>query len=61
MLEEFIKEVEALGLEVTKEKLDQLEIIYNTLIETNKTMNLTRITDKEEVYIKHFYDSLNSC
>ena len=58
MLEEFIKEVESLGLVVTKEKLDQLEIIYNTLIETNKTMNLTRITDKEEVYIKHFYDSL---
>lgn len=58
MLEEFIKEVESLGLVVTKEKIDQLEIIYNTLIETNKTMNLTRITDKEEVYIKHFYDSL---
>lgn len=58
MLKEFIKEVESLGLVVTKEKLDQLEIIYNTLIETNKTMNLTRITDKEEVYIKHFYDSL---
>lgn len=58
MLEKFIKEVESLGLVVTKEKLDQLEIIYNTLIETNKTMNLTRITDKEEVYIKHFYDSL---
>ena len=58
MLGEFIKEVESLGLVVTKEKLDQLEIIYNTLIETNKTMNLTRITDKEEVYIKHFYDSL---
>ena len=58
ILKKFIKEVETLGLVVTKEKLDQLEIIYNTLIETNKTMNLTRITDKEEVYIKHFYDSL---
>ena len=36
MLEEFIKEVESLGLVVTKEKLDQLEIIYNTLIELIK-------------------------
>lgn len=58
MLEEFKKEVESLGLTVTEERLKKLEIIYNTLIETNKTMNLTRITDKEEVYIKHFYDSL---
>ena len=57
-IEEFIKEVEALGLNVTEEKLKQLDIIYNTLVETNKTMNLTRITEKEDVYLKHFYDSL---
>lgn len=57
-IEEFIKEVEALGLKVTEEKLEQLNIIYNTLVETNKTMNLTRITEKEDVYLKHFYDSL---
>lgn len=57
-IEEFIKEVEALGLNVTEEKLEQLDIIYNTLVETNKTMNLTRITEKDDVYLKHFYDSL---
>ena len=57
-IEEFIKEVEALGLKVTEEKLEQLNIIYNTLVETNKTMNLTRITEKDDVYLKHFYDSL---
>ena len=57
-IEEFIKEVEALGLNVKEEKLKQLDIIYNTLVETNKTMNLTRITEKEDVYLKHFYDSL---
>ena len=57
-IEEFIKEVEALGLNLTKEKLEQLDIIYNTLVETNKTMNLTRITEKDDVYLKHFYDSL---
>ena len=57
-IEEFIKEVEALGLKVTEEKLEQLDIIYNTLVETNKTMNLTRITEKDDVYLKHFYDSL---
>ena len=57
-IEEFIKEVEALGIKVTEEKLEQLDIIYNTLVETNKTMNLTRITEKADVYLKHFYDSL---
>ena len=57
-IEEFIKEVESLGLNVTEEKLEQLDIIYNTLVETNKTMNLTRITEKDDVYLKHFYDSL---
>ena len=57
-IDEFIKEVEALGLKVTNKELNQLEIIYNTLIETNKTMNLTRITEKKDVYLKHFYDSL---
>ena len=57
-IEEFIKEVEALGLNVTEEKLEQLDIIYNTLVETNKTMNLTRITEKDDVYLTHFYDSL---
>ena len=57
-IEEFIKEVETLGLNVTEEQLKQLDTIYNTLVETNKTMNLTRITEKDDVYLKHFYDSL---
>ena len=57
-IEEFIKEVEKLGFKVTDKELSQLDIIYKTLIDANKTMNLTRITDKEDVYLKHFYDSL---
>ena len=57
-IEEFIKEVEKLGLKITSKQLEQLNIIYTTLVETNKTMNLTRITEKEDVYLKHFYDSL---
>ena len=54
----FISEVENLGLSVTDEKLNQLEKYYELLIEYNKVMNLTGITKKEEVYLKHFYDSL---
>ena len=54
----FIKEVEILGIEITDKKLEQLEKYYELLIEYNKVMNLTGITEKEEVYLKHFYDSL---
>jgi len=54
----FIEEVTKLGLEITDNKLNQLERYYEMLIEYNKVMNLTGITEKDEVYLKHFYDSL---
>lgn len=56
--EVFIKELEKLDLKLTKEQEEKLEKFYNLLIEWNKKINLTRITSKEEVYLKHFYDSL---
>ena len=56
--DKFISEVENLGIEITAKKLEQLERYYELLIEYNKVMNLTGITEKEEVYLKHFYDSL---
>ena len=55
---DFILEVEKLGIEIDDIKLNQLEKYYEMLIEYNKLMNLTGITQKEEVYLKHFYDSL---
>ena len=57
-IEEFKTEIEKLGLTVTDEMLEKLEIIYNELITVNKTMNLTRIVNKKDIYLKHFYDSL---
>ncbi len=56
--ETFKKELKKLNIELTKEQEQQLEKYYEMLIETNKYINLTRITNKEEVYLKHFYDSL---
>ena len=56
--EEFIKEVEKLNIKVTDEKLDKLDKYYELLIQWNQKINLTSITKKEEVYLKHFYDSL---
>lgn len=37
---------------------EQFEIYCNLLLETNRVMNLTAIEDPEEVYIRHFFDSL---
>ena len=56
--ETFIKELNHIGINIDEEKLNQLETYYDMLIEYNNHTNLTRITEKEEVYLKHFYDSL---
>ena len=56
--DEFVLELKKLGIEPTIEKLKMLEEYYETLIEWNKVMNLTRITSKEDAYLKHFYDCL---
>ena len=54
----FILELKKLNINITESQLKQLERYYELLVEYNKVMNLTGITDKEEVYLKHFYDSL---
>lgn len=56
--EEFLIELEKIGIKPTEKQLNQLEKFYDLLIEWNQKINLTRITEKEEVYLKHFYDSL---
>ena len=55
---EFKDEVLKLGINVSEDILDKLERYYELLIEWNEKINLTAITDKEQVYLKHFYDSL---
>ena len=56
--EKFIAETKKLGINLTEEQLNKLDQFYNLLIEWNEKINLTRITTKEDVYLKHFYDSL---
>ncbi|SIS54620.1 16S rRNA (guanine(527)-N(7))-methyltransferase RsmG [Salimicrobium flavidum] len=48
------------GIELSDEQLDQFEKYWEILVEWNEKMNLTAITEKEEVYEKHFYDSLTA-
>lgn len=46
------------GIEVSERQLKQFQKYYEILVEWNEKMNLTAITDKEDVYLKHFYDSI---
>lgn len=52
------KEVAEIGIELTGVQLEQFESYYNLLIDWNKKINLTRITEPGEVVTKHFVDSL---
>jgi len=54
----FIEELSKLNINPTTKQLEQLEKYYEILITENQKYNLTAITDKETVYLKHFYDSL---
>ena len=54
----FIEELKKLNINITDKQLNQLDTYYCLLIEENQKYNLTSITNKEEVYLKHFYDSL---
>lgn len=56
---DFIKEIEKLNINPNDNMLNQFQIYYQKLVEVNTYMNLTAITDKEEVYNKHFLDSLS--
>lgn len=55
---EFIKYIEELGITCDDDKLSRLKKYYEMLVEYNKVMNLTGITEKKQVYLKHFYDSM---
>lgn len=55
---EFINYVEDNGLELTNLQIEQLNIYQQLLKQKNEVMNLTSIVEKEEVFEKHFLDSL---
>ena len=47
------------NLSVSTQNIEQFENYYQFLVEKNQHVNLTAITDKEEVFEKHFFDSLS--
>lgn len=58
-LKKFYKGLDELGISLTEEQMNQFVQYYELLIEKNKVMNLTTITDFDEVVEKHFLDSLS--
>jgi len=46
------------NLPLSDQQKNQFERYFELLVEWNEKINLTAITDKEEVYLKHFYDSI---
>ncbi len=58
-LETFLSDLNELHIELSEKQLSQFLAYYEMLVEWNKVMNLTAITDFDEVCKKHFIDSLS--
>ena len=56
--EEFYTHLADLGFSLTDRQKEQYERYFELLVEWNEKINLTAITEKDEVYLKHFYDSI---
>ena len=57
-MERLIHGAKQLGLTLTSKQVEQFQLYYEELVKWNKKVNLTAITDYEEVQLKHFLDSL---
>lgn len=55
---EFIEYCKSLNIDLTDDILDKLNLYADTLIAYNEHTNLTAITEMDQIYLKHFYDSL---
>ena len=53
------KSCRSIGIELDERQTEQFLTYYDCLIEKNKVMNLTAITEYEDVVLKHFVDSLS--
>lgn len=57
--EQFEKDLAALGVTLSEQQIQQFLTYYEMLVEWNEVMNLTAITEYDEVMKKHFVDSLS--
>ena len=57
-MDKLVGVISVLGLDINQHQIEQFEKLYHELVEWNQHVNLTAITDYEDVQIKHFLDSL---
>lgn len=57
-VDEFVKALASHQINLSDQQIQQFSDYYDLLVEWNQKINLTAIIEKEEVYLKHFYDSL---
>ena len=58
---DFIKKCSELNITLSDQQIMQFLKYYELLIEWNSFMNLTAITNFDEVILKHFIDSISLC
>ena len=54
-----VSDAEKLGISINDEQLRRFDLLSDLLVEQNKTMNLTAITDPDGIAVKHFADSIS--
>lgn len=57
--EDFLKQCAELHIDLSDKQLEQFQTYYEMLVEWNSFMNLTAITEYQDVYEKHFLDSMS--
>ncbi|MFC4321695.1 16S rRNA (guanine(527)-N(7))-methyltransferase RsmG [Litchfieldia salsa] len=56
----FTAKLEERGITLSPYQLKQFDLYFQLLVEWNEKMNLTAITEKQDVYLKHFFDSITA-
>jgi len=54
-----VSDAEKLGISINDEQLSRFDLLSELLVEQNKTVNLTAITDPDGIAVKHFADSIS--
>lgn len=58
--EQFREQLLQKGIALSDAQMEQFNQYFTMLVEWNEKMNLTAITERDEVYLKHFYDSISA-
>lgn len=54
-----LSDAQSLGISINDNQIEKFKLLSELLVEQNKTMNLTAITDADGIAVKHFADSIS--